>query len=104
VRGVVALNPWLYPDDPRRPVDLTGRRVLFVHGTDDRVAPPDRSRLVAGRLASRSDVASVEYVEVPGGRHAMLRHGAAFERAAAAFAVATLSPAAPRAPRRPPPR
>jgi alpha-beta hydrolase superfamily lysophospholipase len=110
VRGVVALNPWLYPDDPREPVDLTGRRVLFVHGTDDRVADPERSRRVASRLAQRPDVADVEYVEVPGGRHAMLRHAGAFEVAAADFAVATLlggsslSPAAPRGPRRLPRR
>lgn len=90
VRGVVALNPWLYPDDPRTPVDLSGRRMLFVHGTDDRVAPPERSRQVASRLARRPDVTEVEYVEVPGGRHAMLRHGAVFERAAAQFAVETL--------------
>lgn len=90
VRGVVALNPWLYPDDPRQSVDLGGRRVLFVHGTDDRVASPERARLVASRLARRPDVAGVEYVEVPGGRHAMLRHGATFERAAASFAVETL--------------
>jgi len=90
VRGVVALNPWLYPDDPRQRVDLSGRRVLFVHGTDDRVAPAERSRLVASRLTRRGDVADVGYVEVPGGRHAMLRHGAVFERAAADFAVKTL--------------
>lgn len=87
VRGVVALNAWVYPDDPRRPVDLTGRRVLFVHGTEDRVALPERSRAVAHTLARQADV---EYVEVPGGRHAMLRHGAVFERAAARFAVGTL--------------
>lgn len=87
VRGVVALNPWVYPDDPRLPVDLTGRRVLFVHGTEDRVAPLERSRAVAERLARRTDL---EYVEVPGARHAMLRHGAVFERAAARFAVAAL--------------
>ena len=90
VRGVVALNPWLYPDDPRQPVDLTGRRVLFVHGSEDRVAPPERSRSVASRLTRRSDVGEVGYVEVPGARHAMLRHGAVFERAAAEFAVETL--------------
>jgi len=87
VRGVVALNAWVYPDDPRRPVDLSGRRVLFVHGTEDRVAPLERSRTVARTLARQAEV---EYVEVPGGRHAMLRHGAVFERAAADFAVATL--------------
>ena len=44
VRSVVALNPWVYPDDD---ADLTGRRVLIVHGTDDRVALPQRSRAVA---------------------------------------------------------
>ena len=87
VRGVVALNAWVYPDDPRRPVDLAGRRVLFVHGTEDRVAPPERSRLVARTLARQAEV---EYVDVAGSRHAMLRHGAVFERAAAGFAVDTL--------------
>jgi len=86
VRSVVALNPWVYPDDD---ADLTGRRVLIVHGTDDRVAPSERSRLVARSLARRTEVS---YVEVPGGRHAMLRHGPAFERAAASFAVETLLP------------
>lgn len=84
VRGVVALNPWVYPHDD---ADLGGRRVLIVHGTEDRVAPLDRSRAVAHRLARR---AAVEYVEVPGGRHAMLRHHRLFERAAADFAVGTL--------------
>jgi alpha-beta hydrolase superfamily lysophospholipase len=84
VRGVVALNPWLYPDDD---VDLSGRRVLIVHGTDDRVAPPARAGTVAQALARRT---RVEYVAVAGGRHAMLRHGSRFERAAAEFAVDTL--------------
>jgi alpha-beta hydrolase superfamily lysophospholipase len=84
VRGVVALNPWVYPDDD---ADLTGRRVLIVHGTDDRVALPERSRAVARNLARRTEV---EYVEIPGGRHAMLRHGRAFETAASGFAIETL--------------
>ena len=70
-----------------RPVDLTGCRVLFVHGSEDRVAPAEHARLVARTLARQTEV---EYLEVPGGRHAMLRHGAAFERAAARFAVAAL--------------
>ncbi|HEY0950256.1 MAG TPA: hypothetical protein VGD85_08630, partial [Nocardioides sp.] len=42
---------------------------------------------VARTLARQAEV---EYVEVPGGRHAMLRHGAVFERAAAEFAAETL--------------
>lgn len=80
VRGVVALNPWLYPDDD---MDLLGRRVLLVHGTDDRIAPADRSAALARRLLARG--VEVERREVPGGKHAMLRHGSVFERAAAAF-------------------
>lgn len=84
VRGVVALNPWVYPDDD---ADLTGRRVLVVHGTDDRVASLERVRTVVATLRRRTDV---ELREVPGGQHAMLRHGRAFEGAAADFAVRTL--------------
>ena len=84
VRGVVALNPWVYPHDD---ADLRGRRVLIVHGTEDRVASPDRARAVARNLARRTEV---DFVEVPGGRHAMLRHARTFEGAAARFATQTL--------------
>lgn len=84
VRGVVALNPWVYPDDD---ADLTGRRVLVVHGTDDRVASIERVRTVVATLRRRTDV---ELREVPGGTHAMLRHARVFEGAAADFAVRTL--------------
>jgi alpha-beta hydrolase superfamily lysophospholipase len=84
VRAIVALNPWVYPQDD---ADLSGRRVLIVHGTDDRVALPERSRAVARNLARRCEV---EYVEVPGGRHAMLRHGREFERLASGFVTQTL--------------
>ena len=38
VRTVVALAPWVYADDGRR--DLSGRRVLVVHGDRDRIASP----------------------------------------------------------------
>ncbi|KRF35342.1 alpha/beta hydrolase [Nocardioides sp. Soil805] len=84
VRSAVALNPWLYPSDG---VDLSGRQVLFVHGTDDRVASPERAAAVARRLSA---TARVGFVAVPGGRHAMLRHGRTFERYAAEFVGATL--------------
>lgn len=84
VRGVVALNPWVYPYDD---ADLSGRRVLVVHGTDDRIASIERARAVVSNLRRRTDV---ELREVPGGKHAMLRRGAVFERAAAAFCVETL--------------
>ena len=84
VRSAVALNPWVYPTDD---VDLTGREVLVVHGTEDRIASPERAATVARRLSA---TARVGFVTVPGGRHAMLRHGGTFERYAAEFVTATL--------------
>ena len=84
VRSVVALNPWVYATDAP---DLAGRRVLVVHGTADRIADPARARAVVGRMERSTDV---ELVEVEGGRHAMLRHGGVFERAAAGFVTETL--------------
>lgn len=84
VASVVALNPWLYPTDG---ADLRGRRVLFVHGTEDRIAPLSRAEAVARRL-SRS--AEVGFVAVHGARHAMLRQGKVFEHAAAEWVRSTL--------------
>jgi pimeloyl-ACP methyl ester carboxylesterase len=84
VRSVVALNPWLYPTDSAA---LAGRRVLFVHGDQDRVAPISRAVTVARRLARTTEVG---FITVPGGKHAMLSQGQVFEKAAADFAVATL--------------
>ncbi len=84
VRVVVALNPWVYPDDG---VPLPGRRVLIVHGDADRIASAARSRAVAERLARSTDVT---FQVVPGGKHAMLRHGRTFESAAADFVVGGL--------------
>ncbi|WP_207085707.1 alpha/beta fold hydrolase [Nocardioides sp. S5] len=90
VRSVVALNPWVLPSDR---VDLAGRQVLVVHGTDDRIALPSRSADLARRLGRD---ASVGYVSVPGARHAMLRHGSTFESYAAEFVTATLLGSEPR--------
>lgn len=84
VRSAVALAPWVYPDDT---VDATGRRILFVHGDQDRIADPRRSADVARKLARTADVG---YVTVAGGKHAMLAHGRTFDGLAADFAVATL--------------
>ena len=84
VRCVVALNPWVLPADR---VDLRGRRVLVVHGTDDRIAPPSRSADFVRRLAAGTDV---DHVIIEGGKHAMVRHGRAFETWAADVVVSTL--------------
>ena len=84
VESVVALNPWVYPTDT---ADLTGRRVLIVHGALDRIASPQRAEAVARNL---SRTAEVKFVRVPDGKHAMLRHGREFDRRAAAFTAETL--------------
>ncbi len=85
VAGVVALNPFVYPDDGA--VDLSGRSVLVVHGTSDRVADPERAEQVADALARR---AQVRLVRVVGGKHAMVGRRLVFDRLAADFAAVTL--------------
>ena len=84
VSSVVALNPWVHSEDR---VDLAGRPVLVVHGTEDRVADPGRSAAMTEVLA-RTTVAG--YLRVNGGQHAMLRHRSVFEGAATDFVRATL--------------
>ncbi len=95
VRSVVALNPWLYPDERAVP---TSARVLVVHGLQDRIAAPSRSLGYVEQLAR--DGKSAAYLAVRDGKHAMLRHGATFDRSAAEFTTATLLPGG-RAPRGP---
>jgi pimeloyl-ACP methyl ester carboxylesterase len=85
VRAAVALAPWVYPTDVAP--GIAGRRLLIVHGTDDRIASPARSAALARALAARADV---RYVAVRGGKHAMLRRGGEFERLAAGFVTAAL--------------
>ncbi|WP_036565440.1 alpha/beta hydrolase [Nocardioides halotolerans] len=84
VRSVVALNPWVYPTDS---ADLGGRRVLIVHGDQDRVASIAKARAVARTLARRT---TVEFETVRDGKHAMLRHGRDFDGRAAAFTAEVL--------------
>ncbi len=86
VRGAVALAPWVLPTDT--PFGIDGQRLLIVHGSKDRIASPQRSAAMAERL--RRHGIAMEYVNVPGGKHAMLRHHEKFSRPAADFAVDTL--------------
>lgn len=85
VASVVAMAPWLYPREPG--VQLRGRRVLFVHGDEDRIASPTRAMSLARELEPEVDVG---FISVLGGKHAMLRRHAAFDGAAAQFAASTL--------------
>lgn len=84
VRSVVALNPWVYPNDA---TPLPGRDVLVVHGSADRIADPENSATVARQLTR---TAHVSYVQVRGGRHAMLRRHRVFDTLAADFTVDAL--------------
>jgi pimeloyl-ACP methyl ester carboxylesterase len=86
VRSAVALAPWVYTSDGDAGLP-PGRRLLFVHGDQDRIASPERSAHVAQQLRRSADVG---YVRVTGGKHAMLKHGSVFDRAAADFVTATL--------------
>ena len=85
VRSVVALAAWLHPREPVPPAP--GREVLFVHGDSDRMASLDNARAAARRL---SDGASVGFVTVREGSHAMLRRHRAFDGLAADWVRATL--------------
>lgn len=85
VRSVVALNPWIAPGDQ---AELIGRQVLIVHGTEDRIAVPERSERLARTLVR--DGVDLGYLRVEGARHAMLRRGKVFERAATDFVAATM--------------
>ena len=85
VRSVAALAPWVYPSDGRG--DLSGRQVMVVHGSEDHIASPTRALAAARNLQRTADVG---FINVEGGRHAMVRHHRSFDGYAAMFAAATL--------------
>jgi alpha-beta hydrolase superfamily lysophospholipase len=78
VHGVVALAPWVYPDDGDE--DVRGTPIVIIHGDGDRIAAPERSRRVAKGLARHT---AVTYITVKGGKHAMLSHRGDFDTLAA---------------------
>ncbi|MDA0179622.1 lysophospholipase [Solirubrobacter phytolaccae] len=85
VASAVALAPWVYPTDVAP--GLEGRRLLIVHGDHDRIASPERARALADALSGHADV---RYVNVVGGKHAMLSHGREFVEPAVEFVLETL--------------
>lgn len=86
VRSTVALAPWVQETDLITGVD--GKRLLFIHGTNDRVARLDRARGLAATLGRQG--AEVTFIEVNGGTHAMLAHRRSFDGLAAQFVALTL--------------
>lgn len=85
VRSAVALAPWVYPTDAD--IDVTGRQILIVHGAKDRIAKPASSLTVARTLRR---TATVGYVRIADGKHAMLHDHSTFDGLAAEFAASTL--------------
>ncbi|MEQ4519031.1 alpha/beta hydrolase [Pseudarthrobacter sp. B907] len=69
VEAVVALAPWLNGATPVEP--LAGRRVLIVHGSEDRWTSPKNSLAYARR--AEGIAASVDYVSLTGAGHFMFR-------------------------------
>ena len=69
VHAVVALAPWLTAETP---VDrVAGRRVLIVHGDEDRWTSPVNSLAYARR--AEGVAASIDYVSLTGAGHFMFR-------------------------------
>ena len=69
VEAVVALAPWL---DAQTPVErVAGRRILIVHGTNDRWTSPANSLAYARRADGVAE--SVDYVALKGAGHFMFR-------------------------------
>lgn len=84
VRSAAALAPWVYPHEP---VHATGRSILVVHGSNDRVANPANAAMLVGSLADRNRAG---FVLVCGAKHAMLRSRGTFFRLTRDFVAATL--------------
>lgn len=76
VRGVIALAPWLPPDEPM--AALAGRSLLIAHGSRDRITDPAASVRYADRARSVAD--SARFVNVRGDGHSMLRRAGNWNR------------------------
>ncbi|MEV6764427.1 alpha/beta fold hydrolase [Streptomyces sp. NPDC051105] len=88
VRGVLALAPWCPPGDPVD--DLTGTRIVVLHGDRDRVIKPAESAAYVRQ--ARAAGAQAGMVLLRGGDHAMLRRSHDWHRASAAAVRRLLRP------------
>jgi alpha-beta hydrolase superfamily lysophospholipase len=68
VRGVVALAPWLPPDDPVAP--LAGKTLRAAHGRLDKITSPRATRAYVARAAT---VADAEFTDMGAVGHYLLR-------------------------------
>lgn len=84
VQSVVALNPYLLPQDRHR---LGATPTLVVHGEEDRIARPS---MAYAYVEQAPPSAHISLVRVPRGRHAMLRRARTFHALAAEFTATSL--------------
>ena len=87
VVGVLALAPWLPPGEPR--VRLGNRRVLVVHGTEDRWTDPRAS--AAYVEAARAQGTPAAWHPMPGHGHFMLRSPGTWKRLTREFVVSCVN-------------
>jgi dienelactone hydrolase len=83
VDAVVALAPWLNPGTPASRV--AGRKVLIVHGTEDRMTSAAESLKFAHRATGSA--ASMQYVSLRSAGHFMLRRGRLWHVLATGFVM-----------------
>ncbi|MFJ8952089.1 alpha/beta hydrolase [Streptomyces sp. NPDC102340] len=92
VNSVLALAPWLPEDDVAAPLEpvkqLAGRRVLIVHGTDDRRTDPELSFRLAGRAKKANR--DVCRFEVHSDGHNLAQHRFEVASLAVDFVLGTL--------------
>ncbi|MET3960624.1 alpha-beta hydrolase superfamily lysophospholipase [Marmoricola sp. OAE513] len=96
VVGVVGLAPWFPADEPI--TALTGKHLVTVHGSRDRITSPKASRIFTERAASVA--ASVNYLALPGRGHYMLSGAGDWNRIALTESLAVLENATCAASRR----
>lgn len=94
VAGVVGLAPWLPEGEPRE--QLTGRRVLVVHGARDRITSAERSRRYVALIRPIADEAI--YVGIRNCGHAMLQRTQLWNRLTSEFVLHAALDIALRAP------
>jgi pimeloyl-ACP methyl ester carboxylesterase len=85
VLGVVALAPWLPPQEPVGA--LRGKTLVAAHGTRDRITSPRATAAFVHR--AEQVAASAAFVEMPGLGHYMLRGATRWNRIALDSTLAT---------------
>jgi pimeloyl-ACP methyl ester carboxylesterase len=87
VTTVVGLAPWLVKGEPYG--DLSGRNLLFIHGTHDRTTSWKGSRFIAAKL--HAEGVNATFVQVNGEGHPMLRRPTLWHDLAAGYVVRHLT-------------